>query len=283
MKGRCIAFANHKGGTGKTTLCVNVAGELAEKGKRVLVVDLDPQGNATSALGVEKNHLGACMYDVLWSRCEGYNELSIKDVICSTRVDNLDIAPATLDLSGILTQFNNAEKPFSVLKDSINEVKGVYDFILLDTPPSYGYFLINAVYAADSVLIPLDSGAFTTDSIQNFSTLLEDMGDELGVKVKVQGVTLTIPQDNFNYKSSRLISQLIPSYKHPSVEVEDKIRVLLSVNNLFTDNLYVIPYCRKVYEAQSAGVPLKHHDPKNSVNGVYQQIADGLISEERFI
>ncbi len=277
VEGKCIAFANHKGGSGKTTSCVNIAGELARQGKKVLVIDLDPQGNATSGLGINKSKIELCMYDVLHGRLSDESDDSIKDIILNTKIENLDIAPATLELSGILTKIHDAENPVSILDEEISEVKNEYDYILIDSPPGYGYLLINAIYASDSLVIPLDTGAFTIDSIKSFTTLLKDIQKELKSEIHIHGVTLTVPQEATHYKLSRFLSSIIPSYKHISSDTEDKIKLYLSVNNLFMDKLYIIPYSRKIYEAQSNGMPLSHYDPYNEINDIYRELALKLL------
>ncbi|OYT54204.1 MAG: hypothetical protein B6U72_03320 [Candidatus Altiarchaeales archaeon ex4484_2] len=277
MEGKCVVFANHKGGTGKTTSCVNLAGELARNNRNVLVVDSDPQGNATSALGLDGEEIDACMYDVLLSGCTGDEKTLLEDVILTTEVKNLDIAPATLDLSGILTQIHKADNPFTVLRDSMDGIRGFYDFVLVDTPPSYGYFLINSVYAADRIILPLDTGAFTMESIRDFTTLLGDIEKELSSDINIHAVTLTVPQDSLSYRFSRMLSNLISSYRHPSLDVKDNVQIFLSINKSFGENLHVIPYSPEIYNAQSAGLPLCYYNPGHGINRIYKEISSGLL------
>jgi len=278
MEGECIVFANHKGGTGKTTSCVNIAGELARNNK-VLVVDSDPQGNATSALGLGGGDIDACMYDVLMSGCSGDEKTILEDVILTTEVNNLDIAPATLELAGILTQIHKAKNPFTVLGDSMNKIKSYYDFVLVDTPPSYGYFLINSVHASDRIIIPLDTGAFTMESIRDFTTLLGDIQQELSSDVDVHAVTLTVPQDSLSYRLSRMLSSLTSSYMHPSLDVKENVQVFLSINKPVGENLHVIPYSSDIYKAQSEGLPLCYYNPGNDINRIYRDISRGLLGD----
>ncbi len=279
MEGECIVFANHKGGTGKTTSCVNVAGELARNNRKVLVVDLDPQGNATSALGLGDEEIDACMYDVLLSGCTSNKKTILEDVILTTEVKNLDTAPATLDLSGILTQIHKADNPFAVLRNSIDGIMGFYDFVLVDTPPSYGYFLINSVYAADRIIIPLDTGAFTLESIRDFTTLLGDIKDELSSDIDVHAVTLTMLHDSLFYRFSRLLSNFTSSHRHPLLDVKEKVQVFLSINKVFSENLHVIPYSPEIYKAQSAGLPLCYFNPGHEINNISEEISSGLLEE----
>ena len=177
---KSVAFVHHKGGTGKTTSCINIAGYLAELGKRTLVVDLDPQGNATVGLGVDRNHLKHSMYDVM------VNNSSLKDIIIKTDFDNLDIAPASYGLAGV--ELNSNTNLFSMLFD---DVKNDYDYILIDTPPSLGRLMIAGIAAADRVVTTLDPGIFALDGMQTIEKVFDSVKKETSKDIKTDIIILT--------------------------------------------------------------------------------------------
>ncbi|HDH41373.1 MAG TPA: ParA family protein, partial [Candidatus Altiarchaeales archaeon] len=232
MRAKCIAFAHHKGGTGKTTSCVNIAGGLAKIGKKVLVVDLDPQASATVGLGINRNYLSVSLYDALFDRCNNEGKICIEDVIISTEIDNIHLAPADLDLAGILVSMHNTEDAPMILDQILNEVKDNYDYILIDTPPSYSFFLINGIVAADHIVLPIDTGYFSTESIETFATILKDVEDELGVKKEIDTVIVTKFQESKLQSIYQKISQTLRlpkfiSFEDPIGEIKDKIKIYL--------------------------------------------------------
>ena len=149
--GKTIAFSNQKGGVGKTTTCVNMAAYLASKGKKVLLVDLDPQGNATSGLGYAKSEIKTSVYNAL------IDEAPVSGIALKTSVANLDILPSNIDLAGAEVELVYMKDRERILKKMLSEVKGFYDYITIDCPPSLGLLTINALAAADTVIIPIQS------------------------------------------------------------------------------------------------------------------------------
>ncbi len=174
-----VAFAHHKGGTGKTTSCLNIAGFLQKDGMKVLVVDCDPQANATVGLGINPETLELSMYDVFMSIFEGYPDVAINDVIVPT-ASGVDLAPATLDLVGVEPYLYSIEDRAGLLREALTGVRNVYDFILIDTPPSMGQFVINGLVAADHTVVTLDPGTFALKGMEELSTIFCDISEMLG-------------------------------------------------------------------------------------------------------
>lgn len=271
MSTRCITFANHKGGTGKTTSCINIAGELARQGNRVLVVDLDPQGSATSGLGI--NAVSHGIQDVLWAYCEG-KEFPPDDMILKTGIENIDIIPASLDLAGITTIIHQAEAPWGILKNVLEGVNG-YEYILIDSPAGHGYLSTNAIFASDKLIVPLDPGAFSANSVRDFSIILKDIRDELKKDIEISVIINTF-RGSVQNKLSSILSRIIPSHLNPIGEIEDKIKLFFRLTGLKERKIYVVPYSKRIYEAQRRGIPLSHHSPNHSINRIYQKIIQDI-------
>ena len=185
-----IAFAHHKGGTGKTTSCLNVAGYLQKDGKRVLVVDCDPQANATSGLGVDPERVEQSMYDVFMSVFEGFPDARITDIIVPT-ASGIYLAPATLDLVGVEPYLYGIDDRAGILREALTPVRRTYDFILIDTPPSMGQFVINGLVAADHTVVTLDAGTFALNGMEALSTIFNDIREMIGEDVNADFAILT--------------------------------------------------------------------------------------------
>ncbi|MFA4889872.1 MAG: AAA family ATPase [Candidatus Omnitrophota bacterium] len=177
-----IAFVHHKGGTGKTTACLNVAGWLVKMGKNVLVVDLDPQGNATTGLGIERKSVDYSIYDVLFPCLPaGRGEKNLQDIILETTC-GVHLVPSSIDLLAAETHMAGISNQTHLLKDHLSEVKKYYDYILIDVPPGSTMLMINGIVAAENIIIPLDSGVFAYETMETLRTLLRDMAEELGIE-----------------------------------------------------------------------------------------------------
>ena len=190
--GKIIAFLNQKGGVGKTTTCVNMAGYLAEMGKKVLLLDIDAQGNASSSVGVEKEKKFNTIYNVIIDDCD------IEDVIMPTRYENLDVIPSDVDLAGAeveLVQMNNREK---VVRKILNKVKDHYDYICIDCPPSLGLITVNALTACDSVLIPIQCEYFALEGLSQLMYTIKLVKKHLNEAIDVEGVVLTMKDNRSN-------------------------------------------------------------------------------------
>jgi chromosome partitioning protein len=283
MHAKCIAFAHHKGGTGKTTSCINIAGELVKRGKKVLVVDMDPQASATSGLRINKKYLPFSLYDALFDHCHGEGKMRLRDIIISTEIDNLHLAPAELDLAGLLVGMQDGRNVTHILDRALDDVRDLYDYILIDTPPSYTFLLINAIVAADSIVLPLDTGYFSMDSIETFNEILKDIESELGIKKPIE--TIIVTKFNESKTSSFLMdlvnrvplaSRFFPA-EDPIKDLEDKLRAYMSVGTKFSGDLFFVPYSKDVYAAQKKGLPVSHSNAGANIKNAYAGITEKIM------
>jgi chromosome partitioning protein len=169
-----ITFAHHKGGTGKTTSCLNIAGYLVKAGKNVLVVDVDPQANATLGLGINPDSLMASMYDLFMGKCPGYQPVTITDIVQKTE-SGIDVAPSNLELVGAEPFLYTIEERAKMLAEILLPVKNRYDYILIDTPPSMGQFVINGLVASDHTVVTFDRGVFALQGLHTLMTIFSDI------------------------------------------------------------------------------------------------------------
>lgn len=234
--GKIVAFLNQKGGVGKTTTCVNMAGYLAEMGKKVLLLDIDPQGNASSSVGIEKDKKHRTIYDVITDDCE------IDEVILPTRFDRLNVIPSDVDLAGAeieLVQMNNREK---VVRKILNRIKDSYDYICIDCPPSLGLITVNALTACDSVLIPIQCEYFALEGLSQLMYTIKLVKKHLNENIDVEGVVLTMKDNRSNL--GQQVAQDITKY--------------------FGKKVYktIIPRNVRLAEAPSFGEPINIYDSR---------------------
>lgn len=255
----CIAFANHKGGTGKTTTCLSIAGFLAKVGMKVLVVDLDPQANATSGLGIDATSLQHSMYDVVLGQCSGYEGVPIAQVVLETDLDNLHLAPAEWDLAVAEVLLQPSEGKSSALNHILDSVRTLYDYILIDLPPSLQLLTVNGLCAADQVVLPLDPSVFSLESLRNLKTTFADIGRMTGRSLPHITVLL------IRHAKSNLLSRMVRG-PNPSQQVEARLREMF-------DTVFIVPQAREIYEAQQQGLPISHYAPRSRVGKAYEGIA----------
>ncbi len=253
--GKIISFINQKGGVGKTTTCVNLATFLAAYGKRVLIIDLDPQGNATTGVGVDKNKELNTFYDIILDEC------NIKDAIISTKIKNLDILPSNVDLAGSevsLVQRENREK---VLKNVVTTIKDNYDYIAIDCPPSLGLLTVNALTATDTIIIPIQCEFYALEGLSQLMNTVKLVKEYLNSTIEIEGVVLTM-KDN----RSNLVSQ-----------------VAKEIRNFFGRKVYdtVIPRNVRLAEAPSHGVPILIYDNRSSGALAYQSLALEFLKKNK--
>ena len=251
--GRIISFSNQKGGVGKTTTCVNMAAYLAKAGKKVLLVDLDPQGNATTGLGFSKSSLKKSVYNVL------IEEEEVKDNVLPTEIENLSILPANIDLAGAEVELVYKKSREKVLKGALDKAKGQFDYILLDCPPSLGLITINALAAADSVIIPIQSEYYALEGLSQLMNSISLVRQHLNKNLKVEGVVLTM------YDGRSLISKQIAA----------------EIKKFFTKKLYeiVIPRNVRLAEAPSHGKPILLHDAKCTGARAYSALTEEFLKK----
>ena len=242
--GKIIAFSNQKGGVGKTTTAINLAAYVALAGKSVLIADIDPQGNATSGFGVEKHKLKATMYDYLMG------EATADDVVLPTGVENIHIIPCNADLVGAEIELVDAPRREFALKNCLLPLKEIYDYIFVDCPPSLGLLTLNALTAADAILIPIQSEFFA----------LEGLSQRLNPSLYINGVALTM------YDNRSVISR----------------QVTAEIAKYFGEKVYPTPVPRnvKLVEAPSFGKPVSVHAPRSSGATAYKLLADEFLKRE---
>ena len=184
--GRIIAIANQKGGVGKTTTAINLSACLAEKGQKVLAVDMDPQGNMTSGLGVDKNNVENTVYDLI------IGESSINEVIVRDVLENLDIIPTSIDLSGAEIELLDVDEKEYIIRNAIANIKEDYDYIVIDCPPSLSMLTINAMTTADSVLVPIQCEYYALEGLSQLIHTVELVRDRLNPQLTIEGVVFTM-------------------------------------------------------------------------------------------
>lgn len=249
---KIIAIANQKGGVGKTTTCVNLASFVAAMGKRVLVVDIDPQGNSTSGFGIEKRKLEITVYNVL------VGEAAVKDAIIGTCVDNLDILPSNIDLAGAeidLVGMSNREK---VLREALNPMRNSYDYVFIDCPPSLALLTVNALTAADSILIPIQGEFFALEGLSQLMNTIRLAKKILNPSLEVEGVLLTMYDGRSNLVAS-VTGEIIKYFG----------------KKVFGTR---IPRNVKLGEAPSYGMPIMQYEPRCTGAVAYKTFAEEFLT-----
>ncbi|WP_071393117.1 ParA family protein [Bacillus tuaregi] len=249
--GKVIAIANQKGGVGKTTTSVNLGACLAYIGKRVLLVDIDPQGNATSGVGIEKADVDQCVYDVL------VDDVDAGQVIRPTAVENLYSLPATIQLAGAEIELVPTISREVRLKRALEKVMDEFDYILIDCPPSLGLLTLNALTAADSVLIPVQCEYYALEGLSQLLNTVRLVQKHLNHDLKVEGVLLTMLDARTNLG----------------------IQVIEEVKKYFQDKVYktIIPRNVRLSEAPSHGEPIIIYDSKSRGAEVYLDLAKEVV------
>lgn len=247
MSARVVAIANQKGGVGKSTTAINLGAGLAFQGERILIVDLDPQGNTSSGLGIDRGAIEASMYDVL---VEG---LSLTDVLEPTSVMNLHVIPATIELAGAEIELVSVFSREMRLKTSLQPVLDDYDFVLIDCPPSLGLLTINGLAAADEVLIPIQCEYYALEGVSQLTRNIELVTHGLNPQLVVEGVLLTM----FDGRTTLAAD------------------VVAQVRDHFGDTTYrtVIPRTVRLSEAPSYGEPIEAYDPMSRGAIAYRELA----------
>ena len=250
-KARIFAISNQKGGVGKTTTSVNLATALAALHKKVLVVDLDPQGNATTGLGVDKREMKSSIYDVI------INEVPIKEVSINTMQDTLYLCPSSISLAGAEIELVSLLSRENRLKYAISEVQDDYDYIFIDCPPSLGLLTLNALTAADTVLVPIQCEYFALEGLSQLMDTVRLVQKHLNKSLKVEGVVLTMFDARTNL----------------SIEVAEEVR------KHFTNKVYqtLIPRNVRLAEAPSHGLPINVYDSKSTGAESYRLLAEEVI------
>lgn len=253
--GKAIAIFNQKGGVGKTTTNINLAACLALKGQKILVLDIDPQGNTTSGMGISKKGLKYTAYEILID-----DSVEPNQAILPTGVKNLDIIPASVQLAGAEIELVQLEGREKRLKKALDKIKGKYDYIFIDCPPSLGLLTINSLTAVDSVLIPIQCEFYALEGVSQLMSTIELVKKSLNPKLEVQGVILSMFDGRTNLS----------------------IQVVEEVKKYFREKVYttVIPRNVRLAEAPSFGLPITEYDPRSKGAVAYMEFAEEFLELE---
>ena len=255
MDAKVIAIANQKGGVGKTTTCINLSACLTELKKKVLTVDLDPQGNTTSGLGIQKNSVQTTVYELLL----GSN--SIDECILHKVMPNLDLLPSTVNLSGAEIELIGIQEKEFILKKSLDTVRKQYDYILIDCPPSLNMLTVNALAAADSILIPIQCEYYALEGLSQLLHTINLVQDRVNHGLSIEGVVFTMYDSRTNLSS----------------QVVDNVRNHLKQYVFKT----IIPRNVRLAEAPSYGMPITKYDPKSTGAESYRMLAKEIIKKNK--
>lgn len=249
---RIIAIANQKGGVGKTTTSTNLSACLAEAGKKVLLIDIDPQGNATSGVGVDKNELENTVYDMIIGEC------SIEDCLLENVIENLSILPSNIQLSGAEIDLIGREQREFILKNCIADVRDNYDFIIIDCPPSLNMLTVNAMTTADTVLVPIQCEYYALEGLSQLIHTINLVKERLNPDLEMEGVVFTMYDARTNL----------------SLEVVENVKANLKQTIYKT----IIPRNVKLAEAPSYGLPINLYDTKSAGAESYRLLAEEVIN-----
>lgn len=252
--GRVIAVANQKGGVGKTTTAINLSAALAEKGKKVLLIDIDPQGNATSGVGVEKNEVENTIYDLI------LGETTIQSCIEYTEFENLHLIPSNVDLAAAEIELIGIPDKEFIIRKEVEKIKNLYDFILIDCPPSLNLLTINAMTTADTVLVPIQCEYYALEGLSQLIHTINLVKERLNPYLDIEGIVFTMFDARTNL----------------SLQVVENVRANVKQKVYST----IIPRNVRLAEAPSHGYPITIYDPKSAGAESYRALAEEVISRE---
>ena len=251
--GRIIAVANQKGGVGKTTTSINLSACLAALGKKVLAIDMDPQGNMTSGLGIDKNEVEYSVYDLI------LGETEIEHVICKEALENLDVIPSNINLSAAEIELIGVEEKEYIIHNEVEKVRDNYDFVIIDCPPSLNTLTINAMTTADSILVPIQCEYYALEGLSQLIHTIELVKERLNPNLGIEGVVFTMYDARTNLS----------------------LQVVENVKDNLNQTIYktIIPRNIRLAEAPSHGLPINLYDPKSAGAESYMLLAEEVINK----
>lgn len=252
--GRIIAVANQKGGVGKTTTAINLSACLAEQGEKVLVIDMDPQGNTTSGFGVDKNDLDDTIYELL------IGESDVQECIIENVMENLSLIPSNVNLSGAEIELIGVNRKEYILREQIHPLRDQYDFIIIDCPPSLSILTINSMTTADSVLVPIQCEYYALEGLSQLMHTITLVKKRLNPELEMEGVVFT----------------MFDARRNLSLQVVENVRANLKENVYNT----IIPRNVRLAEAPSHGMPINLYDPRSVGAESYRLLAEEVRNRE---
>ena len=250
--GRIIAIANQKGGVGKTTTAINLSASLTESGKKVLTIDMDPQGNTTSGLGIDKNQIENTVYEMI------LEELPTEECIQPSIMEGLDVIASNINLSGAEVELISLENKEFLLKDKVEKLKSEYDYIIIDCPPSLNLLTINAMTTADTVLVPIQCEYYALEGLTQLMKTIDLIKERLNPKLEIEGVVFTMFDGRTNL----------------SLQVVENVKENLDRNIYKT----IIPRNVRLAEAPSYGIPINMYDKRSTGAEAYRLLAEEVIN-----
>jgi len=250
--GRIISIANQKGGVGKSTTAINLSSCLGEMGKKVLTIDMDPQGNTTSGMGIEKNEQENTIYELLLSEC------SVEDCIIDLEFEGLSLIPSNVNLAGAEIELIGIENKEFILKNELDRVRDHYDFIIIDCPPSLNMLTINAMTSSDTVLVPIQCEYYALEGLSQLMHTISLVSDRLNPDLEMEGVVFTMYDARTNLS----------------------LQVVENVKRNLNQNIYktIIPRNVRLAEAPSHGLPINYYDSRSTGSESYKLLAEEVIN-----